>query len=99
MTLIKPEGLSRTKEEELAYRRGFVQGLYAGLRLGGLTDKKVQSLALKATIAAWRYGRRSLISPMQYLERYFPRSQKGWCYWDGYGNGAASWFFAGDHHA
>ena len=99
MASIKPEGLSRTTEEEHAYRRGFVQGLYAGLRLGGLTDKEVRSLDLMETISEWRYGRRRLDGPMKYLERYYPRSQKGWSFWDGYGNGAASWFLRDDHPA
>lgn len=99
MTSIKPEGLSRSEEEERAYRRGFDQGLYSGLRLGGLTDKEVQSLALKTTIAEWRKGRRSLIHPMEYLERYYPRSPKGWSFWDGYGTGTESWSIPKDHPA
>jgi len=70
---MKPDGLSKTPEEEKAYRRGFDQGLYAGLRLAGVHEQAIYRLPYKERISRWRYGRLKLPdTPIQYLERFFP---------------------------
>jgi hypothetical protein len=74
---MKPEGSSSTPEEEKAYRRGFDQGLYMGLRLAGISDQTIHRLPYKERISRWRYGRAKLSAlPIQYLARFLP-SQSG----------------------
>jgi hypothetical protein len=64
-----PHGLSKTCEEEKAYRRGFDQGVYAGLRLAGLQDKDIQGLEYKQRINEWRHNRLELADPMRSTTR------------------------------
>jgi hypothetical protein len=52
----EPQGLARTHDEEIGYRRGFDQGVAALAYALGISNDDLQRLAWKQRVAAFRRG-------------------------------------------